>query len=476
MDGSGAGSACPQAVIGQSTEINLDRLNLGKTSWDGLYMGGQKSGYLSSTYEKRQKDGREVIVFHQSFVIQVVVMDEKKKMEISETMEYDSKSPYQLVGGSTRHRDGDDDELKIDVVVRNKTLVATIHTAGKKERTQSLEDFEYSLGEAASVELHDWSNSKIGDKITFREFDFEELTFDEKTYAVKKIKQTVAGGVPVKFYETQVTSEEMGKIGKSRISKTGESISAVQFGIFETRKESKKSATDLDYSADVVLLGSMRVNKPIGKPDSVKALELKIKKELADAIYIGPYQNVEQRDDMYVLTLGKTYGEVVPASHEEIAWNLKETENYPVNHPTIKKMVKQAIGEETDPVRKTKKLLTFVSDFIEDDYNANTFSVLEICKNKRGDCSEHSMLFATMARTAGIPCREVSGFVYMDDEVKAFGGHAWNEVVLDGHWIPVDSTWDEFEINPTHIQIKEKLELQTKAMGARMRLLKKEMK
>lgn len=72
-------SACPQAVIGQSTEINLDRLNLGKTSWDGLYMGGQKSGYLSSTYEKRQKDGREVIVFHQSFVVQVVVMDDPWK-------------------------------------------------------------------------------------------------------------------------------------------------------------------------------------------------------------------------------------------------------------------------------------------------------------------------------------------------------------------------------------------------------------
>ena len=45
------------------------------------------------------------------------------------------------------------------------------------------------------------------------------------------------------------------------------------------------------------------------------------------------------------------------------------------------------------------------------------------------------MLFVALARAAGIPSREAGGYMYMGDKLKAFGGHAWCEVVLDGHWV-----------------------------------------
>ena len=86
------------------------------------------------------------------------------------------------------------------------------------------------------------------------------------------------------------------------------------------------------------------------------------------------------------------------------------------------------------------------------------------------------MLFATMARAAGIPAREVSGFIYMGDETKAFGAHAWNEIVLDGNWVPVAATWDEFEINPPHIQIKKTSEVEMLTLRTRMKLIKAETK
>jgi hypothetical protein len=35
--------------------------------------------------------------------------------------------------------------------------------------------------------------------------------------------------------------------------------------------------------------------------------------------------------------------------------------------------------------------------------------------------------------------------------VQRFGGHAWNEVVLDGHWHEVDPTWNLFHLTPGHI-------------------------
>ena len=43
------------------------------------------------------------------------------------------------------------------------------------------------------------------------------------------------------------------------------------------------------------------------------------------------------------------------------------------------------------------------------------------------------------------------GLLYVGDGQKAFGGHAWNEVVLDGVWVPIDATFDETEIDATHL-------------------------
>ena len=63
-----------------------------------------------------------------------------------------------------------------------------------------------------------------------------------------------------------------------------------------------------------------------------------------------------------------------------------------------------------------------------------------------------ALLLTTLARAVGIPAREVTGLVYMGDEVQAFGGHAWSEVVLDGRWQPVDPAWRETEVNATHIR------------------------
>ena len=57
-----------------------------------------------------------------------------------------------------------------------------------------------------------------------------------------------------------------------------------------------------------------------------------------------------------------------------------------------------------------------------------------------------------MARSLGIPCRTVGGLIYLGDEFRQFGLHAWNEVVINGVWVPVDPTWGQPLIDATHIR------------------------
>ena len=63
------------------------------------------------------------------------------------------------------------------------------------------------------------------------------------------------------------------------------------------------------------------------------------------------------------------------------------------------------------------------------------------------------MFFNTLSRAAGIPTREVTGIInYQNNE---FGLHAWNEVVIDGYWYPVDPTWNYIVPPLTHIKFEQ---------------------
>ena len=467
----------PLSLVGQQLaegEISIDRLRLGETDWHGLYIAGQKSGYLSSKVERQEVNGDPVFVLTDSFVLRLVSLEQKVEMKVSQRMEFSSTKPYSLLRGSQTMNDGSSD-MKVDAEVQGKTLNAIITAAGE-ERTQTLKDFSYTLVDAARLQLWDFESSKIGDKIEFDEFDIGELEFDRQTFVLDKVKNTTAGGVPVKFFEAKGSSKKQGNLGRYRFDEYGTLLSARIAGFFEMRKETADTAKDLSYSADLFVLGTLKINRPIGHPTELKSLEVKVNEALSDAASIGPNQATETRGDDFVLILGTGAGTKVAATESELKENLEETVELPVKHPEVVRLTKEVIGDETDPKKKVQLLIPFVSNYIEDSYTSNAFSVLQILQSRKGDCTEHSMLFATMARAARIPSREVSGFIYMGDDTKAFGAHAWNEVVLDGNWVPVDATWNEFEVNPTHIQIKKTSEVQMLTLRTRMKLIKAEKK
>jgi transglutaminase-like putative cysteine protease len=51
-----------------------------------------------------------------------------------------------------------------------------------------------------------------------------------------------------------------------------------------------------------------------------------------------------------------------------------------------------------------------------------------------------------------VPSREVAGLGYMGDDVLAYGGHVWNEVVLDGVWVPVDAQTLHVPMREPHLR------------------------
>jgi transglutaminase-like putative cysteine protease len=62
------------------------------------------------------------------------------------------------------------------------------------------------------------------------------------------------------------------------------------------------------------------------------------------------------------------------------------------------------------------------------------------------------MLYAAMARAAGIPTKLVGGLMYL--EGMGFLYHSWAES-YSGRWIAVDPTFNQVGVDATHIKLIE---------------------
>ena len=72
--------------------------------------------------------------------------------------------------------------------------------------------------------------------------------------------------------------------------------------------------------------------------------------------------------------------------------------------------------------------------YLTTDYNPN---IEQTYKDKKGICYDYSSLLAGMQRSQGLPTKLVKGYAKGVD-----GYHAWNEVLINGKWVVVDSTFD----------------------------------
>ena len=113
---------------------------------------------------------------------------------------------------------------------------------------------------------------------------------------------------------------------------------------------------------------------------------------------------------------------------------------------------REILGGETDPRRAAERLRRWVYDELDKRPVASIPNALQVLDTRAGDCNEHAVLFAALARAVGLPARVVAGVVYADG---AFLYHAWNEVWIGTGWLSVDPAFDQMPADATHVKLIE---------------------
>lgn len=421
-----------------------------RSDWYGVYLNGTKIGYFNA---RREAVGAgQDAGYRESFegVIKLASFGQKTELVLKQSVEFDASPPYALRGGTSFQADGN---IKKTVrLVRTPRGLEFVSGAGADERRRPAPAADYTLADALTVELWLKRGPKVGDRIAHRDFEFETGKADVTRAKVLSEKTSLAKGVKVRYFEVEAVSDRDGIVFTSVYEETGRLLSGRFANVFEMRLESEEQAKNTTYSQDLFVLGMAKVDRKLGDLTKVKSLVLETTGKDAALLEAGPRQAVVAHPSGTVtFKLGKRYGKEVKATPEEVEENLKETDDYPTGHPKVKALAKEAVGDARTPEEKVRRLAKFVHNYIAPSLTVHLPEMHDLMARKKGDCKCYALMFATLARAAGVPAREVSGLMYVGDDQKAFGGHAWNEVVLGGVWVPVDASLGEAEINATHI-------------------------
>ena len=115
----------------------------------------------------------------------------------------------------------------------------------------------------------------------------------------------------------------------------------------------------------------------------------------------------------------------LPVDPKRFERELESTPLMPCGHPDLKRAAREAIGSTTDARKAAEKLARWVHDELtKGSPDVAEASALQILADRKGDCSEHALLYVALCRTVGIPARRCSGWVNIGSD---WGAHAWAE-------------------------------------------------
>lgn len=134
----------------------------------------------------------------------------------------------------------------------------------------------------------------------------------------------------------------------------------------------------------------------------------------------------------------QNYWEMIPVA---IIQRYTRSEPFLEQDDALKDTVAALLQEVENPVQKARILFDWVREHLTYVYPPEERGVRHAFSAGSGDCGQYSALFITMARIAGIPARQQSGYTIKG---KGFSAHVWSEIYLPWEgWVPIDATRED---------------------------------
>jgi hypothetical protein len=241
---------------------------------------------------------------------------------------------------------------------------------------------------------------------------------------------------------------------RSWISPYGEVLKEEGFlGMTLVKTDAENAMKGLEGAggADLLRAAAITPDRALPRPRELKRLRLELTGATGEGLDLAGER--QQWQDRQLTITRESFHDLrsvrIPCTGREMVRDLQPDLLVQSDAPVLKEQSAEIIGAERDGLMAVKKISSWVYRQVEKRPVLSIPSAIEVWRERAGDCNEHSVLFAALARAAGIPTRIASGLLYADDR---FFYHAWNEVYL-GRWITVDTTLDQVPADATHVRL-----------------------
>ena len=232
----------------------------------------------------------------------------------------------------------------------------------------------------------------------------------------------------------------------------------------------------IQSSRDLTRAASVPVEIPIEDPEQLKRLTIAFAGIRGSGLAL---EGGRQQLTGNLLTILKETPVVTSSSADPIPENTKAyvspTAFVQSDHPQIVKLAQKIVRKNDPPHIKADKLVQWVFTNIEKRPVLSLPDAISTLENRVGDCNEHAVLLAALARAVGIPAKIEAGLVYLQGR---FYYHAWNLLYV-GEWITADSLFGQMPADVTHIRFTsgsqpDQIELMNIIGKIRLRIINQE--
>ena len=434
----------------------------GREDWFSLRLNGQSAGF-SRQREERLPDGAVATSVFQRLVIRRGA--EPVTMEIESRIEETAQGAirgYRLV-----QRMAAADEVT-EGVLRGDRMEITSRNAGSPRKTEIPFD-PAAVGPHRLERMMREGLHRSGDTLSATTF-FPEKASCGKAAAVLGSEEDVEfPGGPRRLVRRTTRIDILpgieilewidgaGEIWKTTLPLPGMSIETYRCAAEEILREKQASPPEIFFAS------SIRPDRPPRNPSSAPALTYRFTLKQGtfrdrgiDGVFRGTGQEVlrEESPASRVVRISKVLPKI-PVTRPVAPPRGEEGSAAPgvyiqSDDPLVQRLAREAAGEGTDAFATALRLERWVREHVNfKDLKTAFASAREVAERLEGDCTEHGVLLAALARASGIPARVVSGLVWYEG---AFVGHLWTEVYID-RWVPLDGTRGQGEVGPDHIAI-----------------------
>ncbi len=336
--------------------------------------------------------------------------------------------------------------------ISDTVLALTTESAGSKQTVKlNLNDkiyFTSGIVQAASS-----SDLKPGDRLVLNVFDPISMGREPIHLEILDQEKIEILGQPTKA--TKISLKYKGVTQLAWINEAGEILKEQGMLGITHEKTTRKDALlglSIQPSQDLTKIASIPSNIAIADPEALTRLIAEIDGVKDKELYLHGGRQIYQAP---VLTIEKENIRDIQGSvntdklSAEQAVFLRPGPFIESEHPVIKKLAGDITSNTNNELEKARKIVSWMQNHIKKRPVLSLPDALATLENRVGDCNEHAVLFAALARAGGIPTKIEAGVVYLK---QRFYYHAWNAVYIGG-WITLDALFDQIPADVTHIRL-----------------------